>query len=127
MKRISYVIALAAAFAAAGLVVPTAQAQGVCVDSVTAGGWVPEDVPDLFANFGLNAREEIRGEVTELTGQLNFVDADMDCHVVGFELLSYEEGGDVLECPDTEGECRTLEYAVTVTEAGVPLVPEGEL
>jgi hypothetical protein len=114
MKRISYVIALAAAFVAAGLIVPTAQAQGICVDEVTAGGWIPEGA-DEFANFGLNAREEIRGEVTELTGELNFVDADLDCHVVGQEVLSYTVIDEF---------CREIVYDVTLSLFDVP--QEGE-
>jgi hypothetical protein len=106
MKQVSYVIALAAALAAAGFMsVPTAQAQGVCVDEVTAGGWIPDGGADLFANFGLNARAETHGGATELTGELNFVDADMDCHVVGDEVLSYTADGD----------CRTIVYDVTLS------------
>ena len=115
MKRISYVITLAAAFVAAGLIVPTAQAQGICVDETTAGGWIPDGGDDVFANFGLNAREEIRGENTELTGELNFVDADMDCHVVGHEVLSYTEIDEF---------CREIVYDVTLSLFEVP--QEGE-
>ncbi len=103
MKRFSYVSLLAAALIAAGLMtVPTAQAQGICVDSVTAGGWV-ETGTDLFANFGLNAEDNLTTGV--LTGQLDFVNADETCHVVGFEVLSYTILDDF---------CREIVYAVTV-------------
>jgi hypothetical protein len=115
MKRISHVVTLAAALVGAGLfAVPVAQAAGVCVDEVTAGGWVPDGGADEFANFGLNARSETQGGETELTGQLDFVDADQDCHVVGFEVISYEG----------EGDCRTIVYDVTLSLLGVP--QEGE-
>ncbi len=115
MKRFSYISMLAAALIAAGLkTVPAAQAQGICVDEVTAGGWIP-DGEDLFANFGLNARQETQGDVTTLTGQLNFVDADMDCHVVGFEVLSYTVLDDF---------CREIVYDVTLSLFDVP--QEGE-
>jgi len=116
MKQFVYVRIAAAALVAAGLmVVPTAQAAGVCVDEVTAGGWVPDGGEDLFANFGLNARREIQGGVTELTGELNFVDADMECHVVGDEVLSYTELGDA---------CRVIVYDVTLSLFDAP--QEGE-
>jgi len=48
--------------------VSAAPASGVCVNEVTAGGWVPDGGADLFANFGLNARD-FNGT---LTGDLNF-------------------------------------------------------
>ena len=117
MKQFVYVSIAAAALVAAGLmVVPTAQAAGVCVDEVTAGGWIPDGGEDLFANFGLNARAQTQGGVTELTGELNFVDADMDCHVVGHEVLSYT----VLDDPF----CREIVYDVTLSLFDVPA--EGE-
>ena len=117
MKQFVYVSIAAAALVAAGLmVVPTAQAQGVCVDEVTAGGWIPDGGEDLFANFGLDARRETKGGETELTGELNFVDADMDCHVVGDEVLSYT----VLDDPF----CREIVYDVTLSLFDVP--QEGE-
>jgi hypothetical protein len=111
MKQFSHVVTLAAALVGAGLLaVSSAQAAGVCVDSVTAGGWV-EVGTDLFANFGLNAKSETRGEAPPaLTGQLDFVNADETCHVVGFEVLSYTVSGE---------SCREIEYAVTITHNGV--------
>jgi len=115
MKQFAYVSIAAAALVAAGLtVVPTAQAAAVCVDEVTAGGWIPEG-EDLFANFGLNARLEIQGGETTLTGELNFIDADMDCHVVGDEVLSYTALGDA---------CRVIVYDVTLSLFDAP--QEGE-
>jgi hypothetical protein len=109
MKKLSYIVALTAALAGAGLLaVPSAQAAAVCVDSVTAGGWVPDGGADEFANFGLNA--DIDFSTGELTGELNFVDTDMDCHVVGQEVLSYT----------VDGDCRTIVYAVTQLLFSVP-------
>ena len=111
MKKFGYIVALAAALVAAGLLaVPTVQAAGVCVDEMTAGGWVPDGGADLFANFGLNARSETQDGETVLTGELNFVDADEECHVAGQEVLSYSG----------EGDCRTIVYAVTLELDGVP-------
>src|ERR1051325_10738336 len=106
MKRFSYVSStLAATLVAAGLiawgliVTPVAHAVGPCVDEMTAGGWVEDGGPDLFANFGLNAKSD-NGV---LSGELNFVDADEECHVVGEEVLSYT----VLD-----ESCREIVYAV---------------
>jgi len=116
MKRFSYLSVLSVALVAAGLmVVPAAQAAGVCVDEVTAGGWIPDEEPDLFANFGLNARSETQDGVIELTGELNFVDADMDCHVVGQEVISYTVIDEF---------CREIVYDVTLSLFDVP--QEGE-
>jgi hypothetical protein len=111
LEPLSYVSTLAATLVATGLLaVPSAQAAGVCIDSVTAGGWV-EVGTDLFANFGLNAKSETRGEdAPELTGQLDFVNADETCHVVGFEVLTYTVLDEF---------CREIEYAVTITHNGV--------
>jgi hypothetical protein len=101
MKRISYVCMLAVALVAAGRIgAPAAQAAGVCVDEVTAGGWI-EAGPDLYANFGLNAKQSD----DTLSGDLNYVDADQDCHVVSTDILSYTVIDD---------NCREIEYAVTV-------------
>lgn len=101
MKPIKYASIVAAIIIAMGMMnVSAAPASGVCVDEVTAGGWVPDGGGDEFANFGLNARD-FNGD---LTGQLNFVDADEECHVVSTAIISYDGSGD----------CRTIRYDVTV-------------
>jgi len=105
MKQFSYASTLAAALVAAGLLaVPTAQAAGACVDSVTAGGWI-EVGPDLFANFGLNAEQNLT--TGELTGELNYDDENPqpECHVVSTDIVSYTILSDT---------CREIVYDVTV-------------
>ena len=116
MKKFGYItIAAIAVLAASLMVAPTAHAASVCVDEVTAGGWVPDGGADQFANFGLNARQETRGEATTLTGNLNFVDADMDCHVVSTNVISYTVTNEV---------CREIVYDVTLSLSDV--LQEGE-
>jgi len=101
MKQFSNVSALAVALVAAGLMaVPVAQGAGACVDSVTAGGWIPDGGANEFANFGLNAKNSSG----DLSGSLNFVDADEECHVVSTDIVSYSGTGD----------CREIVYDVTV-------------
>jgi hypothetical protein len=106
MKQFRYVSIGAAALVAAGLMAMSAlRASAVCVDEMTAGGWI-EAGPDAYANFGLNAKQSDGN----LTGDLNYVDADQDCHVVSTAITSYTVLDEF---------CREIEYAVTVNgEAG---------
>jgi hypothetical protein len=114
MKQFSYAVTLAAALTSAGLLtVSRAQAQGICGDEVTAGGWVVTG-PETTSNFGLNGGVK---DTVLLQGQLDFVHAETDCHVFG-PLVDYNKPGEFVlvdEFEQCEGEtCRQLIYDVTI-------------
>jgi hypothetical protein len=94
--------------------VSRAQAQGICGDEVTAGGWVVTG--ETTSNFGLNGGvQEAQGRAL-LQGELDFVHAETGCHVFG-PLIAY--GEPTLEEAEELGlcfgeDCRRLEYDVTI-------------